>query len=111
MGEVCRLVSESAASHRVKVICREPVFPQAILSLDPNQIKEVILNLVLNAIEAMPEGGSVELSVTIEGETLKVHVKDEGEGVPEGDLQQIFDPFYTTKPTGTGLGLPIAYQI
>lgn len=111
MSDVCRLVSEPAASHGVKVRCTEPAFPVTVRSLDPNQIKEVMLNLVLNAMEAMPEGGSVELWATKEGEMLKVHVKDEGTGVPEGDLQKIFDPFYTTKPSGTGLGLPTAYQI
>ena len=111
MEEICRFLSESAASQGVKVQCRHAAFPLTMVSLDPNQIKEVILNLVLNAVEAMPEGGSVELSASKEGDTLTVNIRDEGTGVVEGDLQQIFDPFYSTKPSGTGLGLPIAYQI
>ena len=74
-------------------------------------MKEVILNLVLNASDAMPEGGSIESWMAKEDDWLAIHVKDQGIGVPEEQLQQIFDPFYTTKPEGTGLGLSIAHQI
>jgi two-component system sensor histidine kinase HydH len=111
MSETCRLVSELATSRRVKVRCRELVSPLAMVPLDPNQVKEVMLNLILNAIEAMPEGGSIELSAVEEDNIIKVDVRDEGTGVTQGDLQQIFDPFYSTKASGTGLGLSIAYQI
>lgn len=91
--------------------CRETDFPLRMVSLDPDQAKEAILNLVINASEAMPAGGTIELSATREAGAFAVKVKDEGGGVPEDQLPHIFDPFYTTKPNGTGLGLSIAHQI
>jgi len=111
MQEVHSLVSESAASRRVQVRLREADFPLTTVSVDPDQIKEVMLNLVLNATEAMPGGGAVELSAAREADSIAINIMDDGTGVPEGDLQKIFDPFYSTKPDGTGLGLPIAHQI
>ena len=53
----------------------------------------------------------VELSAAHEADSIVINIADDGIGVPEGDLQKIFDPFYSTKPEGTGLGLPIAHQI
>ena len=78
---------------------------------DPEQLKQVILNLTLNAIQAMPEGGEITLSARRDGERIVIEVADEGTGMPEGEIDRIFDPFYTTKDTGTGLGLSVAYQI
>ena len=111
MQEVHSLVSESAASRRVQIRIRDADFPLTKVSLDPDQIKEVMVNLVLNATEAMPGGGTVELSVAKEADSMVINIMDDGIGVPQGDLQKIFDPFYSTKPEGTGLGLPIAHQI
>ena len=82
-----------------------------MVSLDPEQIKEVILNMVINASEAMPAGGAIELSAVKEADSVAIRVKDEGTGVPDDHLSHIFDPFYTTKPSGTGLGLSIAHRI
>ena len=109
MQEVQSLVSESAASRQVRVRLQQADFPLTTVSLDPDQIKEVMLNLVLNATGAMPAGGTVELSAAKEADSIVINVMDDGIGVPEGDLQRIFDPFYSTKPEGTGLGLPIAH--
>jgi signal transduction histidine kinase len=78
---------------------------------DPEQLKQVILNLTLNAIQAMPEGGEIALSARRDGERIGIEVSDEGTGIPEEEIERIFDPFYTTKDTGTGLGLAVAYQI
>ena len=110
MEEVCSLVSEFVFSHHVTTRCVQT--PEvSMVWLDPDQIKEVILNLVLNASEAMPSGGAIELRAAEEREWVIINVKDEGVGVRDADLQQIFDPFYTTKKEGTGLGLSIAHQI
>jgi two-component system NtrC family sensor kinase len=59
----------------------------------------------------MEPGGTIEVWAEAQEDVVVINVKDEGIGVPEENLQQIFDPFYTTKPTGTGLGLSIAYRI
>lgn len=78
---------------------------------DAEQLKQVVLNLTLNAIQAMPDGGEVTLSATKDEERVLIEVSDQGTGIPEEELDRIFDPFYTTKQTGTGLGLSVAYQI
>lgn len=111
MREICNLTSDSVSAKGVTIRCREAGFPLTMVSLDPDQIKEAILNMVINASEAMVAGGTIELSVAREGDAIAINVKDEGAGVPEDHLAHIFDPFYTTKPNGTGLGLSIAHQI
>ena len=80
----------------------------------PDQLKQVFLNLSLNAIEAMqPEGGELTVGTLIDKQENRVGVTfaDTGPGVPAADLKVIFDPFYTTKSTGLGLGLSICYDI
>ena len=111
MQEICKLTSDSISAKGVTVRCREADFPVTMVSLDPEQIKEAMLNMVINASEAMPAGGTIELSAAREADAIAINMKDEGVGVPEDHLPHIFDPFYTTKPNGTGLGLSIAHQI
>lgn len=80
----------------------------------PDQLKQVFLNLSLNAIEAMqPDGGTLSIGITVDqtGEKVGISFADTGHGIPEDDLKVIFDPFYTTKTTGMGLGLSICYDI
>ena len=80
----------------------------------PDQLKQVFLNLSLNAIEAMqPDGGELTISTQIEafGDQVGIAFSDTGSGIPAEDLKVIFDPFYTTKSTGLGLGLSICYDI
>ena len=78
---------------------------------DKALMQQALLNIVLNAIEAMPEGGSMTLSSNIDDDHLIVSVRDTGHGIPENIRCRIFDPFFTTKSDGTGLGLSIAYNI
>ncbi len=84
---------------------------------DPRLVRQLLLNLLLNAIQAIPEGTPAEHSVKVltrldDGAVL-LHVRDTGEGIPEAQLSKIFEPFYTTKDPdrGTGLGLSVSYQI
>jgi two-component system sensor histidine kinase HydH len=79
---------------------------------DPDRIKQVLLNLCLNAIEAMQAGGDLTLSLRHHNEKMvRMVVSDTGEGIPGDDLENIFDPYYTTKSSGTGLGLAIVHRI
>jgi signal transduction histidine kinase len=84
---------------------------------DPKQLSQVFLNLLLNAIEAMPKGGVLTIRSTMKGipntqdEFLQLVIQDTGCGIPEKDRPYLFDPFFTTKDAGTGLGLSIAYSI
>jgi len=85
-------------------------FPE--LMVDPDQIQQVFINLILNASEAMPNGGklNIELNKSNE-ETVSILFSDTGIGIPEHLKEKIFDPFFTTKESGTGLGLSITYGI
>ena len=99
-------------SHRGDVRFRREIAPDLKnLRCDPEQMKQVLLNLVLNAMQAMPQGGEVVVDAAEEKGMLRIRVKDQGPGIPAADVDSIYDPFFTTKDTGTGLGLPVAYQI
>jgi two-component system, NtrC family, sensor histidine kinase HydH len=78
---------------------------------DPEQLEQVLLNLMINAIEASPEGGTVTLSAGAEANRIAIAVVDRGHGVAPAHIDRLFDPFFTTKEHGTGLGLPVAHQI
>jgi two-component system sensor histidine kinase AtoS len=79
--------------------------------VDQGQIKQVFLNLATNAIQAMPSGGVLAISTSTEQDRIFVSFNDTGPGVREHCLNKVFDPFYTTKEGGTGLGLTISYRI
>ncbi|MBV9927926.1 MAG: HAMP domain-containing protein [Acidobacteria bacterium] len=83
------------------------------VSADPDQLQQVFLNLLLNARDAMPEGGDLRVSLTFEEDAreVAVEVADGGQGIPEDVLPHVFDPFFTTKRAGAGLGLAVCYGI
>jgi PAS domain S-box-containing protein len=83
-----------------------------IIWADPNQLSDALSNLIINAVQAMPEGGDLYLSASaVSSNTVCIVVKDTGEGIPAEHLERIFTPFYTTKARGTGLGLSIVQKI
>ena len=96
----------------------ESVVP-AKIRIDPQQIKQVLINLIQNAADAIGENGTVTLRACLDEKRLNDHhrdvvileVSDTGKGIPEDVAKRLFDPFFTTKDTGTGLGLPIAARI
>jgi CheY-like chemotaxis protein len=76
------------------------------------ELRGVLTNMILNAIEAMPEGGKIEISTSKKREGVIIQISDTGIGIPEEAKKKIFEPFYTTKPfTNTGLGLSMSYGI
>ncbi len=90
------------------------------IKVDFNQMHQVLLNLFLNAIQAMPKGGELKIraesiasaSLVNPGKDyVRISIADTGKGIPASDLKKIFDPFFTTRPKGIGLGLSITYQI
>lgn len=83
----------------------------AQISGDSELLKQVFLNILLNAIQVTPEGGKIEVVMRIEEGYAVVEVNDEGEGIKHENLERIFDPFFSTKEKGTGLGLTIASKI
>jgi len=79
----------------------------------PDQITQVFLNVIINAVEAMPSGGDLRLETTLseDGEWVRIYCHDNGAGMSSEQVASLFEPFYTTKPDGTGLGLAISYGI
>jgi two-component system sensor histidine kinase HydH len=82
------------------------------IMIDPDRMSQVLLNLYLNAIEAMDNGGTLSITLTREdpGQTV-IGISDTGNGIEKKDMGKIFDPYFTTKPSGTGLGLAIVHRI
>lgn len=78
---------------------------------DPNQLRQVIINLMQNAAEAMPEGGDIRIESVVTSEAAIISITDNGAGIGEDAVHHIFEPFWTTKPAGSGLGLSISYRI
>jgi two-component system sensor histidine kinase HydH len=83
------------------------------VSIDPDRMNQVLLNLYLNGIEAMEDGGtlSVELNPDEDRKQIRIVVSDTGIGINKEDLIHVFDPYFTTKQSGTGLGLAIVHKI
>ncbi|MGO9952499.1 MAG: ATP-binding protein [Dissulfurispiraceae bacterium] len=79
--------------------------------IDANQLSQVLVNMILNAIDAMPDGGSLTVSSYEKDGSVIIEFEDTGSGIPKENLMKIFDPFYTTKEKGTGLGLSVSYNI
>lgn len=76
-----------------------------------DQLEQVFINIVLNSGDAMADGGCLEVNVKPDGKFLEVDFKDSGPGIPPDRVERIFEPFYTTKENGTGLGLSVSYSI
>lgn len=110
------LLSSKARKSQTKFAVGLPESP-IILKGDPSDLRQLLVNLELNAIQAMNDGGEINIvGELIEGEDskpkmLRLIISDQGSGINEDDLEEIFKPFFTTKPDGTGLGLSIAKRI
>jgi two-component system sensor histidine kinase PilS (NtrC family) len=120
---VCSVIEEIIALLRAKNkvngshAIRTDFHTRPVISIDPNHFHRVLWNLLVNALEAMPGGGDLSISVQHKeppdnpGRPVRIDIGDNGCGIADGALKKIFDPFFTTKPSGTGLGLSIVYQL
>ncbi|MEC7524812.1 MAG: ATP-binding protein [Myxococcota bacterium] len=100
-------VARRLVGEHVALDVRLPAEPVPV-EADPGQLDQVVLNLLVNARDAMPDGGRVELSVDVEANVARLRVRDEGCGITEENLAHIFEPFFTTKEVGFGTGLGLA---
>ena len=112
-ADVLLLSQKRLQRARVQVVHSwEPGLPR--IEARPAQLKQVLLNLVLNSLEAMPDGGQLSIRgycLEQEPEWLRLEVSDNGAGIDAKDLEHIYEPFYSTKSTGTGLGLWVSHSI
>ncbi len=101
--------------HRHINIVKEFADDVHLIQADRQQLRQLFLNLFTNASDAMPKGGDLTIRVapTEDGQTMRIEIRDTGIGIPPGNIQQVMEPFYTTKPEGkgTGLGLSICRRI
>jgi two-component system sensor histidine kinase HydH len=107
-----KMIERQASAKEIQILSHLPSEIKEI-DLDPDGINQVLLNLYLNAIEAMEQGGTLSVSLSREESSpwVKIIVSDTGTGISKEDLEHIFDPYFTTKQTGTGLGLAIVHKI
>jgi two-component system sensor histidine kinase HydH len=106
-----RLVEADAASRAVQI--QTKIADVSKLPMDANQMTQALLNLLLNALQAVDHGGQVEIGAELNADAsyLNLWVKDNGPGIPSGHKDKIFEPFFTTREKGTGLGLAIVHKI
>ena len=117
LREVMALADPAADAAGVKIRVETDNERPRVMA-DPEQMKQLFGNLAFNAIQAMPSGGTVRIRLksgvpvsSDSAKSIEITVEDTGSGIPEADLQRIFEPFYTTRTKGTGLGLAICRQI
>ena len=111
MQNVIVLLDTQAILHNIRIESEfDPDIPP--IHCEENQIKQLLINLLKNAIEAMPDGGTIRLEVKRnDHDTVLIRIMDQGAGIPKEHLPKLGEPFYTTKEKGTGLGLMISYKI
>lgn len=105
-----RLIQYDKKAKNISIISElSPSLPETVV--DYNQLSQVFVNLILNAFDAMPDGGTLTIRSYVEADNIVIEFKDTGIGIPKECIGAIFDPFFTTKVKGTGLGLAISYNI
>jgi two-component system sensor histidine kinase PilS (NtrC family) len=126
MGEVARHAARLAEAHPdrkdIRIACDVPERPSLIVEGDDDLLHRAVFNLVLNAVQASPNGGVVHIDVTagsfeplpvgvaFDSGTVALRVRDVGTGIPAEIRDRLFDPFFTTKPGGSGLGLAVVQR-
>ncbi len=106
---VVELTSGEMEAHHVEFFCR--MEERVMVRADGEMLRQALLNLVLNGMQAMPKGGVLRIVVRKEKDTAIVEVTDQGEGIAPELMPRIFDLYFTTKPTGSGIGLAMTYRI
>lgn len=113
---IVTLVSNDARERQISLLLQPPAAP-VIIKADGEKLRQAFLNIIINALQATPPGGSVIISTAADrsaadqGGSCEIRFRDSGPGIDAGTLERIFEPFYTTKPGGTGLGLAITKKI
>ena len=105
-----KLIEVEARKNGVQVDARVPEDLPAV-EIDPDKIKQVLLNIFLNALAAMPDGGRLSVGISQTQAGQEVLISDTGSGIEKNDLPRIYDPYFTSKPAGTGLGLAVVQKI
>lgn len=114
--DICEVIENTASLLRheaeqlqIKIIrdCQEGI----LITGNMDRLSQALLNLGKNAIQAMPEGGTLQITAGVTGKLVTIRVRDDGHGISQEEMSKIFEPFYTTKARGTGLGLALCKRI
>ena len=107
-----RLIEHQSRTKKIEIIIEEPE-TLLFINADEGQMQQAILALAANAVDAMPDGGTLTFRSFREKHRVLIEIQDSGFGIPADDIPKIFEPFFTTKETGkgTGLGLAVCYGI
>jgi len=108
-GVIKNALSSVNIPENIEVITELDEIP--LMLLDSEQIQRVFKNIIINAVQAMLEGGKLTIQTVKDGDSVNIAFKDIGIGIPKENLGKIFEPLFSTKTTGIGLGLPICKQI
>jgi two-component system sensor histidine kinase HydH len=105
-----KLIAADAQNNKISVeIDAATDLPE--VEVDPDKIKQVLLNIFLNSLAALKEGGKLIIELVLKADNLAVIISDNGAGIEKVDLPRIYDPYFTSKPAGTGLGLAVVQKI
>jgi two-component system sensor histidine kinase HydH len=112
LDDSVKLIKDHADEKSISILTRNNT-PMDTVRIDPDRLNQVLLNLYLNAIDAMERGGELKVVISSDGQhrNVFIRVSDTGRGISRENLSKIFEPYFTTKSTGTGLGLAIAHNI
>jgi signal transduction histidine kinase len=110
LDAVIELTAAEMQENGVLVLVDEPDEP-LMVRVDAELVRQALLNLLLNAMQAMPQGGKLRLTLRRDHQFAVVEITDEGEGIPPEILPRIFELYFTTKPKGSGIGLAMTYRI
>jgi signal transduction histidine kinase len=111
LQELCQLIQADKAFHSNMICQFQTQLKHLFVIVDPYLLRSAILNLLVNALQAMPNGGTLTVEVDQENEHALIDIKDTGIGIQEDDLPKLFSPFFTTKEQGNGLGLSEVYKV
>ena len=111
LEDTVRLIGPQALQQHVEVTLRHPEAALAEVPLDGDKFKQAVLNLVINALEAMPDGGKLLLDASAGEGELRVEVSDTGPGIAPEIQQDLFKPYSSTKGRGTGMGLALSEKV
>lgn len=109
--KLVRLLRPEAEKKKVKLIVKPPRTPISSIQADAAQLEQVLLNLALNGVAAMPNGGTLLFKVSHQEEKLRIDIRDTGNGIPAEIQSRVFDPYFTTRSDGTGMGLALCDKI
>jgi PAS domain S-box-containing protein len=111
LEKTLRLIRPQAAEQQVQITLLHPEKELPPVPLDAEKFEQAVLNLVINALEAMPEGGQLRVSATVIGGEFRVSIQDSGPGIPPEIQASVFQPYFSTKSKGSGMGLALCEKL